>query len=108
MRYGFYFTSLVPFHFPQLTKYGRSIDSKVSKTRASKVMTGLNEEAGFSIMPSWINRGLHPWLWLMYKQTVMFADPMSSQPTDWFDDNSAITEFIVAQTMQLQIIEVLR
>ena len=85
----------------------RSI-AKYLKQEASKVMTVLNEEAGFSIMPSWINRGLHPWLWLMYKQTVVIADPMSSKPTDWFDDNSAITEFIVAQTMQLQIIEVLR
>ena len=39
---------------------------------------------------------------------IVQADPMSSKPTDWIDDNSAITEFIVAQTMQLQIIEVLR
>ena len=41
-------------------------------------------------------------------QAVVLADPMSSKPTDWIDDNSAITEFIVTQTMQLQIIEVLR
>ena len=44
----------------------------------------------------------------MYKQTVVLADPMSSKPTDWIDDNSAIAEFIEAQTMQLQIIEVLK
>ena len=30
------------------------------------------------------------------------------KPTDCIDDNSAIAEFIVAQTMQLQIIEVLK
>ena len=65
----------------------RSI-AKYLKQETSKVISGLNEEAGFSIMPSWINRGLHPWLWLMCKQTVVLADPMSSKPTDWFDDNS--------------------
>ena len=44
----------------------------------------------------------------MEKLTVVLADPMSSKPTDWIDDNSAITEFIVAQTMKLQIIEVFK
>ena len=41
-------------------------------------------------------------------EAAVLADAMTSQPTDWIDDNSAITGLKVAQTMQLQIIEVLR
>ena len=28
-----------------------------------------------------------PWPWPLYKLTIVLADPMSSQPTDWIDDD---------------------